>query len=157
MNLPVKAVVVLVPEDGIRIRGENLQDAGTRDVEGFLYRTYNGAGIDAQGQLDLSISNVNTLSLPGLSAGSDIGVSIGIIVLAGAVITTFALLYRKTRKTNGNQIVREVEAVPQEPETIEGVMDCILALDDLYKAGQLPEEAYLKRRKELKDRLRQLA
>ena len=35
----------------------------------------------------------------------------------------------------------------------ETAMDAILALDDLYKEGQLPEEAYLKRRAELKAHL----
>ena len=38
----------------------------------------------------------------------------------------------------------------------EDVMDAILALDDLYKEGQLPEEAYLERRRELKARLKEL-
>jgi hypothetical protein len=32
-------------------------------------------------------------------------------------------------------------------------MDAIIALDDLYQAGQLPEDAYLKRRADLKERL----
>ena len=33
-------------------------------------------------------------------------------------------------------------------------MDAILALDDLYKEGQLPKEAYHQRRAELKERLK---
>jgi hypothetical protein len=35
-------------------------------------------------------------------------------------------------------------------------MDAIIALDDLYRAGQLPEDAYLTRRGELKARLKEL-
>jgi hypothetical protein len=35
-------------------------------------------------------------------------------------------------------------------------MDAILALDDLYQDGQLPEEAYTRRRAELKARLAEL-
>jgi len=34
------------------------------------------------------------------------------------------------------------------------VIDAIIALDDLYQRGELPEEAYLQRRAELKSRLR---
>ncbi len=34
-------------------------------------------------------------------------------------------------------------------------MDAILALDDLYKDGKLPEDAYLERRAELKQRLKE--
>ncbi len=35
-------------------------------------------------------------------------------------------------------------------------MDAIIALDDLYQEGRLPEEAYQTRRAELKERLSQL-
>jgi hypothetical protein len=35
-------------------------------------------------------------------------------------------------------------------------MDAILALDDLYQAGKLPEEAYRQRRAELKARLKEI-
>jgi hypothetical protein len=41
----------------------------------------------------------------------------------------------------------------QDPET---VMDAIIALDDLYQAGELPEEAYQARRAELKSQLQAL-
>ena len=37
-------------------------------------------------------------------------------------------------------------------ESSETVMDAILALDDLYQAGELPEDAYRQRRAELKAR-----
>jgi hypothetical protein len=35
-------------------------------------------------------------------------------------------------------------------------MDAIIALDDLYKAGELPEDAYQQRRLELKEKLNQV-
>jgi hypothetical protein len=35
----------------------------------------------------------------------------------------------------------------------ETLMDAIIALDDLYQAGELPEEAYVQRRAELKEKL----
>ena len=44
--------------------------------------------------------------------------------------------------------------IRQGGETVEDLMDAIIALDDRYKAGDLPEEAYLSRRDELKERLR---
>jgi len=36
-------------------------------------------------------------------------------------------------------------------------MDAILALDDQYHAGNLPEEAYLERRAVLKEKLRKIS
>jgi hypothetical protein len=41
-------------------------------------------------------------------------------------------------------------------ESPEEIMDAIIALDDLYAARKLPEEAYRKRRAELKDKLAKL-
>ena len=35
-------------------------------------------------------------------------------------------------------------------------MDAIIALDDQYQAGELPEDAYRQRRAELKERLQNL-
>jgi len=37
------------------------------------------------------------------------------------------------------------------------LMDAIIALDELYQAGELPEAAYLERREELKARLKEMA
>jgi hypothetical protein len=41
-------------------------------------------------------------------------------------------------------------------DSAESLMDAIIALDDLYQAGQLPEEAYQKRRDEMKARLKDI-
>jgi hypothetical protein len=35
-------------------------------------------------------------------------------------------------------------------------LDAIVALDDLYQAGELPETAYQQRRADLKERLRKI-
>jgi mono/diheme cytochrome c family protein len=156
MSLSVKAVVVLIPEDGLRVRSDSLQDVGTRDVEGFQYRTYTGTGIDPQQTLNLSISQVSSFSLPELSRSSSGGLLIGSLALIGATIAALARLYSKVRKNNNDLEIKRQEVVVTQPESVESVMDSILALDDLYKEGQLPEDAYIKRRKDLKDRLRQL-
>ena len=46
-----------------------------------------------------------------------------------------------------------VNDIPDDPEAL---MDAIIALDDLYQAGELPEEAYRKRRGVLKEGLREM-
>jgi hypothetical protein len=43
-----------------------------------------------------------------------------------------------------------------EDEDANTLMDAILALDDRYQAGELPEVAYKERRSELKARLRRM-
>jgi len=47
----------------------------------------------------------------------------------------------------------ELDASPEDEGTL---MDAIIALDDQFKAGNLPEEAYLERRAVLKEKLRKL-
>jgi hypothetical protein len=42
-------------------------------------------------------------------------------------------------------------------QTTEEVLDAILALDDLHRAGKISESAYAARRNDLKDILRQLS
>jgi hypothetical protein len=44
----------------------------------------------------------------------------------------------------------------EEFESPEEVMDAILALDDLYRARKISEEAYQKRRTELKEILKEM-
>jgi hypothetical protein len=39
-------------------------------------------------------------------------------------------------------------------EDRDSIMDAMIALDDQYKAGEIPKEAYENRRSELKDRLK---
>jgi hypothetical protein len=74
------------------------------------------------------------------------------IVLIGAGIW----LYRRNRGEQAE--VEEEEAIEAEPEgeSSEALMDAIIALDDLYRAGELPEDAYHTRRQELKTRLEKL-
>ena len=46
---------------------------------------------------------------------------------------------------------QQEDALGEDPENI---MDAMIALDDQYKAGEIPKEAYEKRRMELKERLK---
>jgi hypothetical protein len=56
----------------------------------------------------------------------------------------------------GDDIDQDSGGLPPENENPDDLMDAIITLDDLYKAGEIPEDAYLKRRAELKERLRRL-
>ena len=74
-----------------------------------------------------------------------------------ALIVGGVWLFTRTRKDNGDDenvedvaFEAELDLASEDPDTL---MDAIIALDDLYREGQLPEEAYLQRRAELKARL----
>jgi hypothetical protein len=135
-----------------------LTDAGSQDVQGVSYKMYNGGRIESGGTLNLTLRESSSASsffsrLLGNSNAS--GVIIGAGVLGLVLIGVGLVLYRRS-------LIEEDKGEEEDgidgsiPQTRESLMDAIIALDDLYKEGRLPEEAYQQRRAELKERLRRL-
>jgi hypothetical protein len=157
MNLPVKAVLVAIPEDGIRIKGPNLVDGGTVEGQGGNFHVYNGQAITQGDLLELTISGRPSGGVS-LSGGTQSGLLLGIAAFGLVLIGAGAWLYGRKRDQGPKFDDEELLAEPNGKfaDSSEDVMDAILALDDLYKEGQLPEEAYLERRSELKARLKEL-
>jgi mono/diheme cytochrome c family protein len=149
MQLATNAIVILVPENGLEIKGDTLQDAGTRDVQGMLYRLYNGSAMAAGDELKLTIT--------GKMVGEDLNNTTGLLVGLGALgivlVVAGIWLYRRNAKPFDEDDLEEEDAEVVAEENAETIMDAILTLDDLYQANELPEEAYLQRRSELKARL----
>ena len=140
--IDVAESVVMVPQDGVRLKSDALSDAGTRTVQNVPLRLYTSSSISAGTPLKLSLSGRPAQGAQ-VSTGSTstlfIGLGAFVLVAAAAV---FVLVRRK-----GNPAVQEEEETPDE------LMDAIIALDDLRRAGELGEEAYIVRRSELKQRL----
>ncbi len=153
VHLPVNAVVVLVPEESLNVKGDLLKDAGTRTTEGFTYRTYNGSELEGGAQLQMEVSKRSTFSKPSLSSGSTSGVMVGMLVLAVTLIAAGVWSYRRSQKVKLMADQEREKPVSVIEDTQDSLMDAILALDDQFKAGKIPEGAYRKRRAELKERL----
>ena len=82
---------------------------------------------------------------------------IGIGVFGVVLIVAGIWLYRQRRRKSRSmkRKKKEPEVVEDEVEdTSEALLDAIVALDDLYQAGELPEGAYQQRRAQLKARLK---
>jgi hypothetical protein len=116
---------------------------------------YTSGNLTPGSTLFMTISNATA---NGLLDGGSTSLIVAVIIFLLAVLAGVALILRqRSRRT-----VLET-AAPANPgsgsrsgDTVDSLMDGIIALDDMYQDGELPEEAYLKRRKELKDRLRAL-
>jgi len=159
VTIPVDAIVILVPEGDIKIKSGILQDSGTRDVQGTQYHTYSGAGLAAGDELRLTLTGKPSVGAPSLTTSSNTSLLVGLTVFGLALILAGVWLYRRTRADYSG--LQEAEQALDYPgsaasETSDNLMDAIIALDDLFQAGQLPEEAYLGRRDELKRRLKEL-
>lgn len=162
VSLPIGAIVILVPQSAIQVKGEQIQDVGTRDVQGVNYRMYNGGNLAAGDVLKLTVTGApqdNTATLP---TGSRNSLLIGLGALGIVLIFGGLWLYRRNAEKlavdgapAGADISLANPAGKNHPgDNAEAIMDAILTLDDLYKSGEIPEEAYQQRRAELKTRLK---
>ncbi len=159
MPLPVQAVVILTPETGVKVSGPALQDAGTREMQGVQYHSYSGAALEAGSTLDLTITGSPASGGAGVSLGSRESLLMGAGALGLVLLVVGAWLYQRSRAAGAKADQEVASASPPDAlpaETREGLMDAILALDDLYQDGKLAEDVYRKRRAELKDRLARL-
>jgi hypothetical protein len=164
IDLPVSSVGLILPASGnIKIEGAGLVDNGLNDIGGMSYHIYTGESLQAGELLSLKVSgNPNTsASAPGAS-GSRLGMIIGLGAFGLALILAGVWISRRNRVAvaesdvdvePGDELSLEADET-YEPADVDALMDDIIALDDLYQAGELPEAAYRERRAELKEKLR---
>jgi mono/diheme cytochrome c family protein len=158
LDLPVNAVIVLLPEDGIKIKGEHLMEMGTRDVQGSAFQMYTSDLVPAGTDLAIDISGRPRTGGAGLVLGSNTNLVIGAFAFGLALVLAGGWLYLRNRNGKAAEARQEIEEqlfAGGEDEDVDMLLDAILALDDQYKSGQLPEEAYLKRRAELKAQIKE--
>jgi mono/diheme cytochrome c family protein len=152
--MAVNAVVVMMPQDGVRLQSDQLTVSGSRDVQGLTYELFTASNLPADGELSLSLAGNASASPASISSSNGLLIGLGAfgLVLIGAGIWLYRSGYGLKRKKNG----LDVPAQPAVTPTQESLLDEILALDDLYQAGKLPEKAYQQRRAELKEQLKAL-
>jgi mono/diheme cytochrome c family protein len=164
MFLPTSAVVVMVPDNGIRVSSAMLQDGGTRDYQGTTYHMYNGSSLIAGSSLDFTLNGTPRHAAASVfTAGNTQDLAIGLGAFGIALVATGLWLYRRNRQKLALQSIpgnvdlsASNSSLGDSPEDETTLMDAIIALDDQFHAGNLPEAAYLERRAELKEKLRNL-
>ncbi len=163
MFLPTSAVVVMVPDNGVKLSSNMLQDGGTRDYQGTTYRMYNGSSLIAGSSLEFSLSgNPKQVAASFFSTGSTQNLAIGVGVFGVILVLAGVWLYRQNQNklawqqattSMDNSSFQNLEGSLDDEETL---MDAIITLDDQFHAGNIPEEAYLERRSALKEKLKKL-
>ena len=157
--LPVTEFRILVP-DGMEVKGDGIAFEDQQDIQGTLYQTYLANNLAAGSQLTFEISGE-----PTGADGSDASTTtnnnwvlygaggLGLLLIVGG-----AWLYLRDRSQNAEADLDESEAdeAESEFETSEEVLDAIVTLDDLHRDKKISEEAYQKRRAELKELLKGL-
>lgn len=157
LNVSVGSVIVMAP-DGIKVSSDQLADGGSRDVQGKPYTMFTAENMVAGDSLTLTISGTPTTGSTGASNVSSqtslvlgLGIFGGVLILAGV----FFFLRGRSRKVDVDEELDndETDALGNDADRL---MDAIASLDDQHKAGTLSEEAYQKRRADLKARLKEI-
>jgi mono/diheme cytochrome c family protein len=149
--LPVTSVMMLVPT-GVTIEGEGITDNGPHEFNGGTFNMYSGEGIEANGKINFTLSGEpkSTAVNPDLTQNQTLLIGIGTLGLA--LILAGAWMYWRDRKrTDEDDDDDDDEDELEDPDSI---MDAIIALDELHRAGKMSDEAYRKRRDELKNSLK---
>jgi mono/diheme cytochrome c family protein len=157
ISLAVSQVRIFVP-DGMEAKGDQLTRDSQQDIQGMTYAAYSASNLNAGDMLEFTISGTPKASATGTDAAASNNntLLIGAAGLGVALILAGAWLYLRDRKQTVEGEDKDDEDDEEEFESSEDVMDAIIALDDLYRAKKISEEAYQNRRAELKEILKEM-
>ncbi len=152
--LPATSLSIFLPE-GVTAQGEKLTDEGVQTFQNFNLNVYSSQNIAASETVKFSVSGVpepatDTSTAEPAANNNSQTLLIGAGLLGLALIVAGGWMYLRDR----NKVEEDMEEEDHEFESSEDVLDAIVALDDLHRAGKMSDEAYQKRRAELKDILK---
>ncbi|MDQ2693016.1 MAG: c-type cytochrome [Chloroflexota bacterium] len=152
--LPTSLVTVFVPE-GVTIETARSTDLGVQAIQDFNFQIYELGAVGAGEQLALTVAGTprdsGSASSPG-QAGSNQNLLIGAGALGVALVLAGAWMYLRDRNRAEDE-AGDGEA--DEFKSSEEVIDAIIALDDLHRVRKISDDAYQKRRAELKEILKE--
>jgi len=149
--LPATSVLVLVP-DGIKVKSTQLTEGEVQSFQGSNFREYTGASLQSGETLTLDLSGTPKPASTSTETNTQQNLLIGIGALGAVLILAGVWMYlRDHNRLNDEELEEEGD---DEIEAEEDILDAIIALDDLHRAGKIPDEAYQARRAELKARLK---
>lgn len=156
---PVDGVTVLLPDGGPTVKGSSVEDQGVQDLGGQSYHQYNLNSFGAGGAIDMQVAGRTT---PIVSLGSNwqslvLGAAAFVLVLAGVIAWYRPSLIGFGRSADDDEENEYDEDEYDEDEEAEdddpqALMAMIARLDDEFEAGEIDEDAYKRRRAELKHR-----
>ncbi len=147
--LPVATINIFTPV-GVDIESAEVFDLGVQTIQGFEYQVYESGAIVAGESLQFTLSG-SPQDAATTSTGSNTGLFIGAAALGLALVLAGLWMYRQDKHKEEVQ-----EEHGEEFESIDDVMDAIIALDDLHGRKKIAESAYQKRRGELKEILKDM-
>ena len=152
--LPIASLTVFLPE-GVKAESQTLTDEGLQNIQNFNFQVYTTTDVPAGGTIKFTVSGEPKVGTSATTpAETTTSTNKNILYGAGALGLAFILaggwLYFRDR----NRVEEDAEENGHEFESADDVLDAIVALDDLHRARKISDEAYQKRRGELKEILK---
>ncbi|HSQ40344.1 MAG TPA: c-type cytochrome [Anaerolineales bacterium] len=148
--LPASSVLVLVP-NGVKVKSDQLTEGASRSFQGADYDSFSGGPLKSGDTLTINLSGAPKAAGT-TEPNSQQNLLIGMGALGLVLILAGVWMYLRDRNRPDEEMDEEEEA--DEFDNEEEILDAIIALDDLHRAGKLPDEAYQSRRAELKAKLK---
>ncbi len=132
LPMDTEELVVMVTGGQASLSSDQLTFSGTRSIQGTQVQIYSGRGLTAGQPLSLTITRSTPLTIFWIG---------GVVFLVCAAAAGLILSRRKRGRATLSPNAAESESLR--------LMDAVIALDDQRRAGEISENAYQKRRKEL--------
>ncbi|NJC94909.1 MAG: cytochrome c, partial [Anaerolineae bacterium] len=157
--LPVAVVRIFVP-DGMEVEGDLVTPDSPQTIQGAVYQSYLATNLKAGDTLNFKVSGTPKAAAPA-DASAAPSTNNTLLIAAGglgiALILAGGWMFLRDRsRTEEEEETEGEEDEEEEFESSEEVMDAIIALDDLHRAKKISDEAYQKRRAELKEILKEM-
>lgn len=152
--LPVatRSFSLFVPVKGVRIKSQQLNDAGSRDLQGVETRLFTANNLEAGKVVNIQISGT-PLEMEDPMAEKSL--PIGLAVFSVAVIITAIVMSKRTKRIP--QVEGAVDnAIDEGNVPIEYWLEQLASLEDLYRSGQIAKESYQIKRQALVEKLREV-
>lgn len=153
MSYPVRAAIIMTPPGEVVIEGPNLEDMGVQAIPEGSVQVNSVSSIPRDESLQFRVLIESESSTVPADAPVFLpqGVIIAAGVLGGVLLLSGVWLYFRQRRRNLEEDGSE-ETFGEREE----ILDAIIALEDLFKVGEITEKTYRKKRQEFKDQLNSL-
>lgn len=147
--LPINSISLFLPE-GVEAEGASLIDGGIQPLQGANFHVYTSAALAKDSSLEFTLSGAPETVTESPDITQNQTVLIGVGALGLTLIVAGVWMYLRDRR--GSLEAEEDDG--DEIDDSETLMDAVIALDDLHRAGKISDEAYKKRRAELTETLK---
>lgn len=144
--LPVNAAIFMLPSDSIKLKSDQLTFDGDRAVQGMQIQTYSANNLEKNSKVQINLSG-KIKPTTQISQGSTTGFIVGGGLFLATIVFAIVWIRKRSKKQEKTFI--------EEEDDLDSLLDTVIALDDAYSTGEIPLEAYEKRRNELLIRIKE--